>query len=138
MTLVLAALVAAGCERPTTTTRPLHVLGVPHCPRGGPFARPLLLRVDRERALFEDAYTTEVTVDAVSTGRDATLPVARARMKVSLRVGLCGATSLGTWDCAAPTWLTAVPVLLDARAGAFDVTLPAGVEIPCADGALAR
>jgi hypothetical protein len=137
MVVALFALAAAACDRGGSTTRPLRVRGVPLCPRGVSYARPIVLRVDRDRSLFEDAYSTERTLDTPPPTHDASLDVLRVRMKVTVRLGICAETSLATWDCNAASWVATTTTTLDTRADAMDVTLPPS-EVPCADGSVAK
>lgn len=133
--LVAFALLAA-CDRPGSTVRPLHVR-VPICPQGIGYARPIVLRIDRDRALFEEAYSTQTILSAPPSTHEASIDVARAHMKVTVRLGVCAETSLGTWDCNAASWVASQSFALDTRADAMSVVLPAA-EVPCADGSIAK
>lgn len=141
--VLLVALVLVGssaCERNVTArTRPLALHGLPSCPPRVGYARPIVVRLDRDRSIFEETYSTQVTIDAPPTGesRVVTLPIARIRMKATLRLGLCVSTSLGTWDCAAPSWLSITELALDGREAPFDVDVPK-IEAPCADGSIGK
>jgi hypothetical protein len=132
--LAIAATLLA-CDRTVGAgaTRSLVLHGLARCPRNVRFERPVVVRVDRDRSLFEDAYSAQVTLERPEptdgkgkVTQPATLPVARQRMRVTLRVGLCVATSLGTW-------LASAQLTLDARDKPLDVDLPAA-DVPCADG----
>jgi len=141
--LVLAMLGAtAACDRSAGAgaTRLLVLHGLARCPRNVRFERPIIVRVDRDRSLFEDAYGAQVTIERPEqtdgkgiVTQPLTLTVARQRLRVTLRIGLCVLTSLGTWDCAAPTWLASEQLTLDARDQPMDVQLPKA-DVPCADG----
>ena len=135
--MVAAAVTLLACDRGGSTTRPLRIKGVPLCPKGVSYARPIVLRVDRDRSLFEEAYTAQRTLDAPPPTHEATLEVMRARMKVTLRLGVCAETSLGTWDCNAASWVATTTTTLDTRADVMEVTLPTA-EVPCADGSIAK
>jgi hypothetical protein len=132
----------SACDRTVGagTTRALVLHGLARCPRNVRFERPVVVRVDRDRSIFEDAYSAQVSIERPEptdgkghVTQPATLLVARQRMRVTLRIGLCVATSLGTWDCAAPSWLGSEQLTLDARDQPFDVELPRA-DVPCADG----
>ncbi len=124
------ALVASACDRGIgPTTRSVVVHGLPTCPGKTRYTRPIVVRLDRERALFEEPWSTQTRVDAPAS--DVTLTVPRARMHTTLRFGLCVATALATWDCAAATWLDSAPLTLDGRASNADVTSPK-LEVECA------
>jgi len=119
--LCVAALFVASCERGVaSTTRPVEVIGLPTCK--GAYARPIVVRLDRDRSLFEDAFSTHVRIDG--SAQQATLVVPRLRMHATVRAGLCTATSVGTWDCEAASWLASTTVDLDSRAAPAKVTLP--------------
>jgi len=135
--LVVLAMSLAACDRGGSTTRPLRIKGVPLCPKGVSYARPIVLRLDRDRSLFEDAYSAQRTLESPPATHEATLEVVRARMKVTVRLGICAETSLATWDCNAASWLATTTATLDTRSNAFEVTLPAA-EVPCADGSVAK
>jgi len=130
-------LVVVACDRVGAATRPLRVRGIPLCPHGVTYARPIVLRVDRDRALFEEAYSTQKTLDAPPPAHEATIDVARTRMKVTVRVGICAATSLATWDCNAASWVGSGVLALDAKSTPAEVTLEVK-DVPCADGSLAK
>jgi len=102
--------------------RSLEVRGLPRCPPRATYERPIVVRVDRERALFDEPFSTQMRVE--SPANFVSLSVPRARMRVTVRAGLCVPTSLGTWNCAAATWLATASVDLDSRA------TPAGVALP--------
>lgn len=126
--LCVAALLAAACDRGVAgTTRPVEVRGLPACKT--PYARPIVVRLDRDRSLFEDAFSTHVRVDGPA--QLAALVVPRVRMHATVRAGLCTATSVATWDCEAATWLASTTVDLDSRSITAVVTLPA-FEAACA------
>lgn len=140
------AMTVCACDRSVGAgaTRLLVLQGLARCPRNVRYERPIVVRVDRDRSLFEDAYSAQLTIerlDASATKGNVTpsptLAVARQRMRVTLRVGLCVATSLGTWDCAAPTWLGTTQLTLDARDKPLEVALPT-VDVPCADGSTGK
>lgn len=119
---LLFALALVGCDRGVgPDTRPVEVHGLPSCPPKSSYVRPLVVRFDRDRVLFEDSFTTQTRVDTPSV---PTLTVPRTRMKATLRVGLCARTSVATWDCSAATWLTSTTVSLDARSTVATVTMP--------------
>jgi hypothetical protein len=129
-----ACALSIACDR-SGGTRRLTLRGLPTCPRNVAYARPIVVRVDRDRSVFEDAYTAQITFDRpIAVGA---LDVLRQRMKATIRVGLCISTSLGTWDCAAPTWLGSETLTLDGRDRPFDVDLPPS-EAPCADGSTGK
>jgi hypothetical protein len=122
-------LCAYGCSaRTESSVRVLEVRGLPTCPPRASYARPIVIRVDRERALFDEPYTTQTRIDTPACTASLSLP--RTRMRVSVRAGLCTATSVGTWDCAAATWLASANLNLDGRATPAILTLP-GFEAPC-------
>lgn len=124
----LCALALVGCDRGVgPETRGVEVLGLPACPSKQHYARPLVVRFDRDRALFEEPFTTQTRVDTPSI---PTLTVPRARMRATIRVGVCARTSVATWDCNAATWLQSVSVNLDSRAVVTKVTISA-VSHPC-------
>ena len=137
--IAFAAMAVAlfACDRGGSTTRSLRIGGVPLCPKGVSYARPIVLRLDRDRSLFEDAYTAQRTLDAPPSTHEATLEVMRTRMKATVRLGICAETSLGTWDCNAASWVATTTTTLDTRSDAMSVTLPAA-EVPCADGSIAK
>jgi len=138
MKRVFAALLLllAGCERGDGgEVRVLRVRGLPVCGKGVGYARPIVVRVDRDPALFEEKWSNSVIAEGSTA--TVTVPVIRRRMKATLRVGLCAPTSLATWDCAAATWLTSVPLALDGRSDVMDVSLPP-LQVACADGAAAH
>lgn len=115
-----AALFVAGCDRGVaSSTRPVEIRGLPACK--GHYLRPIVVRLDRDRSLFEDAFTTHVRID---TAAQTTLMIPRLRMHATVRAGLCQATSMATWDCEAATWLASTTVDLDARSSPAVVTLP--------------
>ncbi len=126
---IAAILLLSACDRGAgSTTRALEVRGLPTCPGRSTYARPIVVRVDRERSLFDEPFTTQTRVDAPATVVAISLP--RTRMRVTVRVGLCASTSVGTWDCAAATWLGSANADLDARASAASLMLPT-FEAPC-------
>ncbi len=127
------ALALTACEKPSGT-RAIVLRGVPRCLRDVAYARPIVIRLDRDRAVFEDPYTTQLMLEMPPTLDAATLTIARQRMRATLRVGACVKTSLGTWDCAAPTWISTTTLALDQRDVPVEVTLPKTV-VECADGA---
>ena len=125
-------------------TRLLVLHGLARCPRNVRYERPVVVRIDRDRSLFEDAYDAQLTIERLDLSPakgggtpSPTLVVARQRMRVTLRMGLCVSTSLGTWDCAAPTWLASEQLTLDARDQPVEVALPPA-DLPCADGSTAK
>lgn len=126
---LVAALVLFGCDRGVgPSTRPLEVHGLPRCPARSTYARPIVVRVDRERALFDEPWSTQQRVEVPTSVVALMLP--RTRMRLAVRAGLCAPTSLATWDCAAATWLSATTVDVDGRASPVTVTLPE-FEAPC-------
>lgn len=128
--LLLAAFLvpASGCERGVVPdTRAVEVRGLPGCPPKQYYARPLVVRFDRDRALFEESFTTQTRVDSPSV---PTLTVPRKRMHATIRVGLCAQTSLATWDCSAATWLTSTTIDLDGRSTVFPALVP-GATAAC-------
>jgi hypothetical protein len=126
---IVATLLVCGCDRGIgPSTRALEIQGLPSCPPKTTYSRPIVVRVDRERALFDEAFTTQSRVDAPAP--TATIMVPRARMRVTIRAGLCTPTSLATWDCAAATWLSTTTADLDARASPAPIKLPA-FEVAC-------
>lgn len=137
LVVCVAAIVCASCDRPGGATRPLRVRGIPVCSKGVRYARPLVVRIDRDRALFEEEYSMQKTIESPPPTRDTTLDVARMRMKATVRVGICAETSLATWDCNAASWVGVSTIALDAKANEAEVTIEAK-EVPCADGAIAK
>ncbi len=133
--LALAALVAeaagtAGCDRGIgATTRPVEVGGLPTCPSKTTYARPLVVRIDRDQSLFDEAFTTQIRVETPAP--KVALEVPRQRMRATVRVGACAPTSIATWDCAAATWLASTRVDFDARAQVAEVAVPK-FEAACA------
>jgi hypothetical protein len=126
---IAAVFLLSACDRGVgPTVRPLEVRGLPACPPKTSYTRPIVVRVDRERALFDEAFTTQSRIDAPAAFASITVP--RARMRITIRAGLCTPTSLATWDCAAATWLSTTTADLDGRASAASITLPA-FEAPC-------
>ena len=109
--------------------RTLVVHGLPICTKHAAYARPLVMRLDRDASIFEEPYSTKAMVSG-ETAPDAAMKISRQRMRVTLRAGLCTATSLGTWDCAAPSWLAATTLSLDDSSEPFDATLPP-FEVTC-------
>jgi hypothetical protein len=129
--LALVSVPTSGCDRGVgPDTRPVEVHGLPTCPSKSSYVRPLVVRFDRDRVLFEEAFSTQTRVDTPSV---PTLTVPRVRMKATIRVGLCARTSVATWDCSAATWLTSTTVSLDARAAVAVVTVPAASAL-CTHG----
>ncbi len=125
----VAALLLLGCDRGVgPSTRPLEVRGLPRCPARATYQRPIVVRVDRERALFDEPFSTHTRVDAPTALVALTLP--RTRMRLTVRAGLCMPTTLATWDCAAATWLASTTLDVDSRATAATLTLPE-FEAPC-------
>lgn len=123
------ALLGAGCDRGVgPNVRTLEVHGLPRCAARSRYARPIVVRVDRERALFDEPYRTQQQVEVPTS--PVALSVPRARMRLTVRAGLCAPTSLATWDCAAATWLSQAVVDVDGRATPLPVTLPE-FEVPC-------
>src|SRR5262249_1401576 len=135
--LVVLAMSLVACDRGGSTTRPVRLKGVPLCPRGVSYARPIVLRLDRDRSLFEDAYTAQRILESPPATHEATIEVLRARMKGTRRLGICAEPSLATWDCNAASWVATTTATLDTRSDAFDVRLPPA-EVPCADGSVAK
>jgi hypothetical protein len=132
---ILGLLVAA-CERGGDgDIRVLRVRGLPVCAKGVGYLRPIVVRVDREPGVFEEKWSNSVIAEG--TAATVTVPVIRRRMKAMLRVGLCAPTSLATWDCAAASWQSTTPLVLDARSDVMDVDLPP-LQVPCADGSTAH
>ncbi len=134
LALSMLPLLAGGCER-AVGERPLRLVGLPGCPAGASYQRPLVVRLDRERALFEDAWTAQLTLTTANDPAELRLP--RRAMRLTLRVGACTATSLGTWDCAAPTWLATDAFEADARAAPVERALPK-VTVSCVPVGRAR
>src|ERR1700704_4449626 len=116
MTAVIAALLlGAACDRsPSGATRTLRRRGLPLCARGVAYARPVVVRLDRDAAIFEEKYSTSTTLEGGHP--TANMSVVRERMRRTVRVGLCRPTSLATWDCRAATWVSTRELSLDARA----------------------
>jgi hypothetical protein len=131
--LVLALASCERCDRGVgPETRPVLVNGLPGCPpKSSYYARPLVVRFDRDRALFEEPFDTQTRVDSPSI---PTLTVPRQRMKATIRVGLCTKTSVATWDCNAAQWLVSTSVHLDGRSTAFPVSA-LGASIGCVSAA---
>jgi len=134
--LLAFAALASSCDRPGSSTRVLHVQGVPVCARGVAYARPIVLRLDRDRSLFESEYTLTHGI-APSPAGVAEIDVARMRMKATLRLGVCNETSLSTWDCNAASWVAETTLTLDDRTEPAEVTMPPA-DVPCADGSRAK
>jgi hypothetical protein len=130
--LCAAALFSAGCDRGVATaTRPVEIRGLPTCK--GSFSRPIVIRLDRDRSIFEDPFSTHVRIDGPEKAgekRSPALVVPRMRMRATVRVGLCSPTSVATWDCDAASWLGSTKVDLDARSTPVAVSLPT-FESPC-------
>ena len=122
LVLVGFALAAFACDGVGPDTRAVEVRGLPSCPPKSFYARPLVVRFDRDRAVFEESFTTQTRVDSPSI---PTLTVPRKAMRATIRVGVCSRTSVATWDCSAATWLTSTTVTLDRRMPPVVVTLPA-------------
>lgn len=126
---LVAAIALFGCDRGVgPNARSLEVHGLPRCPARSAYTRPIVLRVDRERTLFDEPYRTQQLVQTPTAV--VALSVPRTRMRLTVRAGLCAPTSLATWDCAAATWLSTTTIDVDARATPFAVTLPE-LEVPC-------
>ncbi len=115
-------LLAAGCDRGVAGSRLVHFTNLPACPAGAAYERPLVVRLDRDPALFEDAWTAQLVLAAPTDPAQLELP--RRRMRLTLRAGLCPPTSIGTWDCAAPSWLASSGFDADARAATLEQPLP--------------
>lgn len=113
----------AGCDRAIATSTRTVLVHAPSCGSAETYARPLVVRLDRERALFDEPWTTEARVDTPPKGPVA-IVVPRTRMKIRVRIGACLATSLGTWDCAAASWLGSASADLDARSSPVEITAP--------------
>ena len=45
-------------------TRALVIEGLPRCAGKNTYARPVVVRLDRERALFEDPWSVQLRIDA--------------------------------------------------------------------------
>jgi hypothetical protein len=121
-TLALASAPAVGCDRDVPGTRLVHFGNLPACAPGAAYERPLVVRLDRDPALFEEAWTAQLVLAAPTDPAQLELP--RRRMRLTLRVGLCPPTSIGTWDCAAPTWLGSGAFDTDTRAATVEQALP--------------
>ena len=133
MRFAVLVLVLAGCDRGVgPDTRPVVVNGLPGCPpKSSYYARPLVVRFDRDRALFEEPFTTQTRVDSPSV---PTLTVPRMRMNATIRVGVCARTSVATWDCNAATWLASTTVHLDGKAAIFPASV-LGATMACVSAA---
>lgn len=107
--------------------RTVEVRGLPSCPPKTVYARPLVVRLDRDRALFDEPFSTQASVESSAI---VALTVPRTRMHATVRVGICAPTSLATWDCAAASWVASTTLDLDARATTATVTLPR-FDVPC-------
>ena len=135
--IAIVSALACGRSSPKVKTRALIVRGLPQCPREGRLARPIIARLDDTPGLFADRFTTQRVIElSPRTGPEArdgrielTLP--RQRMKATLRVGACRATSLSTWDCAAASWMFEREIAIDGGTEAIDVTAT-DVDVACA------
>lgn len=125
--LLLGALVLCACDGVGPETRAVTVHGLPACPAKSFYARPLVVRFDRDRALFDESFTTQTRVDSPSI---PTLTVPRRAMRATIRVGFCARTSVATWDCSAATWLASTSVTVDRGTQPFLVTVPSA-SAPC-------
>lgn len=121
-TIAVAVAPAFGCDRDVPGTRFVHFGNLPTCASGAAYARPLVVRLDRDPALFEEAWTSRLVLAAPTDPAQLELP--RRRMRLTLRVGLCPPTSIGTWDCAAPSWLGSGAFDTDTRAATVEQPLP--------------
>ncbi len=130
------ALALTACDRGGDgEVRVLRVRALPLCNKGVGYARPVVVRIDRDAALFEEKWSNSVIAEGHSSS--VTIPVLRKRMKATVRLGFCAATSLATWDCTAASWQWSQAVVLDARADVMDLDLPP-LQVPCADGTMAH
>lgn len=123
-----SGLLGSGCARPTGT-RDLRVEGLPTCPKGQGYARAVVVRVDRERSLFDEPYSKEVRLEAPGVPPVFAMP--RGRLQAIVRVGTCTPTSLGTWDCKAATWLSTQQIALDGGQKPWVLHVPP-VAVGCA------
>jgi hypothetical protein len=120
----------AACDRGIApTTRAIVARGLPTCSAHESYQRPLVLRLDRDRSLFDEAFTAHEIAYAPQPSVSIVVP--RTHMRATLRIGTCAPTSVGTWDCNAATWLASAPIELDSKSAQAEVTLPA-VTAPCA------
>jgi hypothetical protein len=127
--LLFATALLAACDRGIApNSRKIVARGLPTCRARETYARPIVLRVDRDRSLFDDPVTAQEIVYAPSPS--ASIVVPRTRMKATLRMGSCTLTSVATWDCAAATWLASEAIELDGRSSDAEVQLPV-VSVPC-------
>jgi hypothetical protein len=126
----IASLVACDHARPHdgSTTRLVEIRALPGCPKRSGYERPLVVRLDRERSLFDDPFSVQQRLDAPVPIVALTVP--RRPMRASVRIGTCTKTSLATWDCAAARWLASTSVDLDGRASPASLDLPA-ISVPC-------
>lgn len=132
---LLAGALLVGCEEAAHGTRALRFVGAPPCPQGAPYERPIVVRLDRDRSIFDEPWTAQLVLSGPADPAQLELP--RRRMRLTLRVGVCSPTSLATWDCAAPAWAASQPLETDARAAPIEVKLPK-VPVVCVAGARAR
>ena len=116
-----AGATSMGCDR-AAGARLVHFTNLPTCAAGAAYERPLVVRLDRDPALFEEPWTSQLVLAAPTDPARLELP--RRRMRLTLRAGSCPPTSIGTWDCAAPTWLGSAQVHTDARAATLEQPLP--------------
>jgi hypothetical protein len=128
-TIALALVAVGACDRDAPGTRLVHFTNLPACGAGAAYARPLVVRLDRDPALFEEAWTGRLVLAAPTDPAQLELP--RRHMRLTLRVGLCPPTSIGTWDCAAPTWLGSGAFDTDTRAATLEQPIPK-LAVPCA------
>lgn len=117
-----------GCEQSVRGTRTLRFVELPACPQGAPYERPIVVRLDRERSLFDDPWSAQLVLTGPTDPSQLELP--RRRLRLTLRVGVCAPTSLATWDCATPAWATSQTLDVDARANPLEVKLPK-VPVAC-------
>ena len=120
--------VLSGCVAPPGT-REVRVDGLPTCPKGKGYARKVVVRLDRDRSLFDEAVMRTATFE-LPPPASPILTVPRGRMLMTLRAGLCAPTSLGTWDCNAVLWLSSQQLQFDGGKGAYVARLPA-LAIDC-------
>ncbi|MGZ3424907.1 MAG: hypothetical protein ACXVEE_44020 [Polyangiales bacterium] len=127
--LLLATALLAACDRGiAATSRKVVARGLPACPAREAYSRPIVLRIDRDRSLFDEPMTAHEIV--YGPAASASIVVPRTRMKATLRIGSCALTSVATWDCNAASWLASTPIELDGRSADAEVQLPA-VSVPC-------
>jgi hypothetical protein len=133
--LLAVLLSTLACEQAVPGTRTLRFVGAPSCAQGAPYERPIVVRLDRERSLFDEPWSAQLVLTGPTDPSQLELP--RRRLRLTMRVGVCAPTSLATWDCAAPAWASSLPLDVDTRATPIEVKLPK-VPVACVPGGRAR